>query len=232
MREKTENSLSRLIDCLNKNREITVSEIYNIIGINKNTIWRYVYMIENAGYLFRYAEILHTIKEIPQNDGSYFSEAPGNEIDYYAERLNRIKNRPIIEFTNGLTFVDCLYLLQGKFKTITTKEFALLTGKSQTSAGTIFTQLVGLGYMRKFGIEYTIIKPIPVVTNQSQFLGTNQYVPIRGEKITSVVIESKPIKKKKSDLSWIAKYANSFERITKDEKNILLNALYSSAVCL
>lgn len=170
---KDRSLLQDLINYLNQNEATAIEEIVESIGWKENSLWGYIYLLENTGFLFRYGYRIILRKKIPPYSYKEFSILKDtDDPTYFNERLDRLKETALTpKFMQSLTFLECLYLLQ-KFgmKLITTQEFSKRTGKTQRSAGTIFKRLVNSGYLSKEGLEYTILKDIPVVPVQAEFL--------------------------------------------------------------
>ena len=229
--ETLNKTLIAIIECINKHKEINTQEIAKIVGFEECSIWRYIYLIEGAGYVYRHSDELVLIDTILLETYTHFSKRAGNEIGYYKARLDRVKGKPLISISDGLSILDCLYLLQDGIRTITSKEFELLTNKKQASAGVIFSKLVQLGYMRREGLQYTLIKDVPVIINQSKFLKPSEYkeeVVFERPKVKSV--EKTVVKEQ--DLSWINRLVSEMYFETQLEKINAIKIMKEAAVCI
>ena len=163
--------LEYLTKFLNSKEETTTIEVAQALNWNVASLSQHIYILERAGYIFRYAEILHRRERIPdlRIDKLKLKKRDPN---YFKERLDRLKETALTpKFLQSLTFMECLYLIR-KFKTdtFTSKEFSNMTGKNQKSVGSFFTKLVRIGYLKKDKLSYTLIKDIPIEIQQSDFL--------------------------------------------------------------
>lgn len=163
--------LEYLIEFLNSKEETTTKDVAQALDWNVISLAQYIYILEQAGYIFRYGEIIHRREKIPHLRIEEFKKIE-RDPDYLKERLDRLKEAALTkEFMQSLTFMECLYLIR-KFKTdtFTSKEFSSMTGKNQKSVGSFFTKLVRIGYLKKDKLNYTLIKDIPIEIQQSDFL--------------------------------------------------------------
>lgn len=173
MRTKQDKSLLKdFVNFLNSKQETTVSDIAKEINWNSASLLQYIYVIEKAGFIFRYGQDIILRKKIPPYSMEELKGLEKDNPDLLRERIDRLKETALTpKFLQSLTFMECLYLIR-KFKTdtFTSKEFSSMTGKNQKSVGSFFTKLVRIGYLKKDKLSYTLIKDIPIEIQQSDFL--------------------------------------------------------------
>lgn len=163
--------LEYLIGFLNSKEETTTKEVALDLNLNVASLSQHIYILERAGYIFRYGEILHRRERIPDLRIDQL-KLKKRDPDYFKERLDRLRETALTpKFLQSLTFMECLYLIRMfKTDTFTSKEFSSMTGKNQKSVGSFFTKLVRIGYLKKDNLSYTLIKDIPIEIQQSDFL--------------------------------------------------------------
>ena len=202
--------LQDLTNYLNQNEATTIEEIVESIGWKEGSLWGYIYLLENTGFIFRYGNQIVLRKKIPPYSYKEFSILKDiSDPTYLKERLDRLKETALTpEFMQSLTFLECLYLLQ-KFgmKSITTQEFSRRTGKNQKSTGTMFRRLVNVGYLSKERLEYTLLKDIPIVAVQTEFLRSLEHPKLDIAKKIKERVESKEVRADKlvQDLGYTPK---------------------------
>ena len=84
--------LQDLINYLNQNEATTIERVVESIGWKENSLWAYIYLLENTGFIFRYDNRIIQRKKIPPYSYKEFSIL--KEIDdptYLKERLDRLK---------------------------------------------------------------------------------------------------------------------------------------------
>lgn len=176
--------LEYLTKFLNSKEETTTKEVAQALNWNVTSLSQYIYILEQAGYIFRYGEIIHRREKIPHLRIEEFKKIE-RDPDYLKERLDRLKETALTkEFMQSLTFIEAMYLVQAKRTSFTTKEVAELIGKNQQFIATSFRKLVNLGFLTKKLLVYTIIKPIPI-TSQTDLCRALQ--PKKVEPIKPVV---------------------------------------------
>ena len=85
--------------------------------------------------------------------------------------------------------------------------------------------------MRREGLQYTLIKDVPVIINQSKFLEPSEYkeeVVFERPKVKSV--EKTVVKKQ--DLSWINRLVSEMYFETQLEKINAIKIMKEAAVCI
>ena len=176
--------LEYLIEFLNSKEETTTKDVAQALNWNVTSLAQYIYILEQAGYIFRYGEIIHRREKIPHLRIEEFKKIE-RDPDYLKERLDRLKEAALTkEFMQSLTFIEAMYLVQVKRTSFTTKEVAELIGKNQQFVATSFKKLMKLGFLTKNLLTYTIVKPIPITFQADLY---RELQPIKIEPVKSVI---------------------------------------------
>lgn len=161
--------LEYLIEFLNLKEETTTKEVAQDLNWNIASLAQYVYMLEQAGYIFRYGEIIHRREKIPNLRIEEFKKIE-RDPEYLKERLDRLKEAALTkEFMQSLTFMEAMYLVQFKNTSFSTKEVSTMIGKNQEFVATSFKKLMKLGFLTKDLLTYTLIKPLPSISQADLF---------------------------------------------------------------
>lgn len=228
--DKEKSIFSVLIEFLNECEETTISDIVAKNGLNASSITTYIHRLELSGYIYKFGSKIIIRTKVPQLLINDFAKSSYNLDTYHQDRLDFLKNKPLKEYSKNLSVLECLYLLQDKMGNVTADEFSELTGKDKKLAYTIFPSLRRMGYLSKNGRIHTILKPIPVVENQSEFLKINKYSNLRWSEKSEE--KPKPAIKSSDDLLWINRLVSTMYFDTAIEKINAIAFLKESALCL